>query len=132
MIWKKTGSTKCFQFLFCFGLIQILPRNALTSSTMTFLFLYFVPLPFTAVVQPAPPSLPSLWIRVPLGSTPHPFSCLGGSLLSTQRLSLVTLNLLMFPLFLIYSSYSPTSAFSGTCLASPYFLSHYKETSLSI
>lgn len=35
---KKTSSTKCFQFLFCFSFTQIRLRNVLISSTRTFCF----------------------------------------------------------------------------------------------
>lgn len=125
----KTTSTKCFQFLFCFSLIQILLRNVLISSTMTFLFLYFVRLPFTEVVQSTPLTPSQLWIYDPLSYTPHPFSCFCGSFLGTQRLSPgFILNSLMFPLFLIYSFSLPLYVFSGLCLTSLHFLSHYKGT----
>lgn len=62
MFWKKTSSSKCFQFLFCFSFTQILLRNVLISSTRTFLFLCFVRLPFTKVIQSTP-------------STPSPSPC---------------------------------------------------------
>lgn len=84
MFWKKTSSTKCFQFLFCFSFTQILLRNVLISSTRTFWFLCFVRLPFTKVVQSSPPT-PSPR-RSPLGYTAHCGSCLC-AFFSAQRLS---------------------------------------------
>lgn len=117
MFWKKTSSTKCFQFLFCFSLTQILPRNVLVSSHMTFSFptLFLCPsLKLSEAVQSASPTPSQLWRDAPLRYPLHPFPCSCNSFLSARRLSpCFILNSLLFPLFFIYSFYLPLGAFSG-------------------
>lgn len=117
-----------------FSICILLQYHTDTSQECSYLihhacFLYFVPLPFTEVVQSAPSTPSYLLIYVLLCYTPHPL-CFCGSFLSAQGPSLhFRLNLAMFPLVLVCSFYLPLNAFSRTCVASlHFFLSHYKET----